>query len=39
MNVDSLSYIMGGGDIEIEALAFKEKPSDYIKTLFNIDMA
>ena len=27
---------MGGGDIEIEALAFKEKPTDYINELFNL---
>jgi hypothetical protein len=27
---------MGGGGIEIEALAFKEKPTNYIKTLFNL---
>ena len=27
------------GNIEIEAFAFKEKPSDYIKNLFNLQTA
>jgi len=30
---------IGGGGVEIEALAFKETPCDYIKKLFNLPIA